>query len=51
MRREDAQAVAEVHGEFFREVRPASTLVIVAGLLDEDMLVEIEAEAIINTES
>ena len=45
--REDATAVAEVHGEFFRDIRPASTLVLVAGLLETEMLVEIEAEAVI----
>ncbi|HLA42801.1 MAG TPA: Rid family hydrolase, partial [Aggregatilineales bacterium] len=45
--REHADAVAAVHGEFFREIRPASTLILVAGLLEEIILVEIEVEAII----
>jgi inorganic pyrophosphatase len=49
VRREDADTVAKVHGEFFKDIRPASTLVLVAGLIDEDMLVEIEAEAFVNT--
>jgi enamine deaminase RidA (YjgF/YER057c/UK114 family) len=41
----DASAVAAVHGELFSEIRPASTLVIVAGLIDPSLLVEVEAEA------
>ena len=41
----DAAAVGEVHGEWFRDVRPASTLVIVAGLIDPTIRVEIEADA------
>jgi enamine deaminase RidA (YjgF/YER057c/UK114 family) len=41
----DAPAVAAVNGEVFCEIRPASTLVIVAGLIDPSLLVEIEAEA------
>jgi enamine deaminase RidA (YjgF/YER057c/UK114 family) len=46
-RADDWQAVAAVHGEFFGEVRPASTMVVVAGLLDPDWRVEIEAEAVV----
>ena len=42
---EDAAAVGEVHGEWFGEVRPASTLVIVAALIDPTILIEIEADA------
>jgi enamine deaminase RidA (YjgF/YER057c/UK114 family) len=34
-----------VHGEVFGEIRPASTLVAVAGLIHPSLLVEIEAEA------
>ncbi len=45
VRIEDAPAVAAVHGEIFRETRPASTLVQVAGLVDPSLLVEVEAEA------
>jgi enamine deaminase RidA (YjgF/YER057c/UK114 family) len=41
----DASAVAAVHGELFGEIRPASTLVVVAGLIDPSLLVEVEAEA------
>ena len=41
----DADAVAAVHGELFRHVRPAATLVIVARLIRPSLLVEVEAEA------
>lgn len=44
-RLEDAAAVGEAHGEWFAEVRPASSLVIVAALIDPTILVEIEADA------
>lgn len=37
--------VARAHAELFRDVRPATTLVEVSGLVDPAMLVEIEAEA------
>ena len=43
----DAEAVGRVHGEVFGEVRPASTMVVVAALLDPRWKVEIEAEAVI----
>ena len=39
--------VGRAHGEFFRNVRPASTMVQVSRLIDPDMMVEIEAEAIV----
>ena len=41
----DIPAVAEAHGRWFREVRPAATLVLVRGLIDPSLRVEIEAEA------
>jgi len=41
----DSAAVSAVHGEIFREIRPAATLVAVAGLMHPSLLVEIEAEA------
>jgi enamine deaminase RidA (YjgF/YER057c/UK114 family) len=42
----DAEAVGRVHGEVFGTTRPASTMVVVAGLLDPRWRVEIEAEAV-----
>ena len=43
----DADAVSAVHGELFGSVRPAATMVVIAGLLDPRWKVEIEAEALI----
>jgi enamine deaminase RidA (YjgF/YER057c/UK114 family) len=44
--RADWEAVGRAHGAVFAEVRPASTMVVVAGLLDPRWRVEIEAEAV-----
>lgn len=41
----DWPEIARAHAEFFGKIRPASTLVEVSGLVDPDMLVEIEADA------
>ena len=41
----DIPAVAEAHGRWLGDVRPAATLVVVARLMDPSLLVEIEAEA------
>lgn len=44
---EDWEAVARVHAKFFKFIKPAATMVIVAGLLDSRWKVEIEADALI----
>jgi enamine deaminase RidA (YjgF/YER057c/UK114 family) len=41
----DADAIGEAHGEVFSGIRPASTMVVVSGLLDPRWKVEIEMEA------
>lgn len=43
--------VLRAHGEFFTSIRPAATMVIVSGLIDERLLVEIEVSAIVGAHS
>ena len=43
----DGEAVGRAHGAVFGDVRPAATMVVVAGLLDPRWKVEIEAEAVV----
>jgi enamine deaminase RidA (YjgF/YER057c/UK114 family) len=41
---------ARAHGEAFNQIRPAATMVEIQGLIQPDMLIEIEATAIVTTE-
>jgi enamine deaminase RidA (YjgF/YER057c/UK114 family) len=43
----DWEAIGRAHGEFFQEIKPVATMVEVSRLISPDMLIEIEAEAII----
>jgi len=45
---EDWEAVARVHGELFRDIRPANTTMQIARFIDPEWLVEIEADAVID---
>ena len=47
-RAKDCDEIMRVHGEFFKEIRPAATLVVVHELVNPEMLLEIEVEAIID---
>lgn len=46
-RREDEAAASQAHGENFASVRPASTMIVVVGLLDPRWLIEVELDAIV----
>jgi len=46
---EDWERVATVHGEFFGSIRPASTVMQVVRFIDPDWLIEVEADAVVES--
>ena len=45
----DWEKVARVHGDIFSDIKPVSTLVEVSGLIDEELLIEIEVSAVVSS--
>ena len=43
------EEIGRAHGEFFREIKPAASMIEVKGLISPDLIVEIEVTAIIST--
>ena len=48
-RAKDCESIMVVHGEFFKEIRPAATLVVVHELVNPEMLLEVEVEAYVQS--
>jgi enamine deaminase RidA (YjgF/YER057c/UK114 family) len=42
------EEIGRAHGEFFRQIRPAATLIEVKGLISPELLIEIEVTAVLN---
>ena len=45
---DDWRVVAEVHGEFFRDIRPVNTIMQVSRFIDPEWLVEVEVDAVLS---
>lgn len=45
------EAVAQVHGELFRDIRPVTTIVQVTAFINPEWLIEVEADAVVSEET